>query len=84
MEHEFSTSVAALPYSDAGRDDSEAAQSPQSPTRSLTSFDDDFSSNSVVDMLHAKPRRPLKYNTIMLKVSGEALQVGVVALCVAS
>lgn len=67
----------ALPHSQAARD-SESHHHDQAPARSMTSFDDDDVSRLALEGQFSMPdsSRKLKYKTIMLKVSGEALQVG--------
>jgi hypothetical protein len=67
--------MAALPYSEAGRNDSEAAYYADANRLTLSSIE-----NAEMPLLNilraqASTARKLKYETIMLKVSGEALQV---------
>ena len=67
-----STSASALPHSQAARD-SESFHHEQAPRRSFTSYDED----ERIFALKAKNSsvQNLRFKTIMLKVSGEALQV---------
>ena len=74
------SALSALPHSQAARD-SEAHHHDQAPLRSFTSFDDDEMAGVAMaatgcERLFGGASRKLKYKTIMLKVSGEALQVG--------
>ena len=65
--------LAALPHSQAARD-SESYHHEEAPSRSLRStFEDD---EQMTPKWPSSSASSLKYKTIMLKVSGEALQVG--------
>ena len=76
IEEEYPNSaLAALPHSQAARD-SESYHHEQAPSRSLTSFaEDDEPANHLRRAGQATASSPLKWRTVMLKVSGEALQV---------
>jgi hypothetical protein len=67
--------MAALPYSEAGRNDSEAAYYADANRLTLSSIENAEMPLRNILRAQASTARKLKYETIMLKVSGEALQV---------
>jgi hypothetical protein len=72
-EESPASTLAALPHSQAARD-SESYHHEQAPSRSLTNFTED--DEPAIHLRRAgQASSRLKWRTIMLKVSGEALQV---------
>ena len=66
----------ALPHSQAARE-AESYHHEQAPRRAFTSYDDD--ERQLARKATSSSTQNLRYKTIMLKVSGEALQVTVLA-----